>query len=192
VPEHRVKAAYLLQFLSYVEWPPQAFEHADSPLVIGVVGAGELAAELAVMASDRRVNNRAILVRTLRASDPLEGLHAVFVARTETERMAARIAAADGLALLTVTETAPASELGGAINFVIAENRVRFDVAIRSAEQRKLKISSRLLAVARKVISESELPEAGQSSTVLSGVRGSLSVISMSAYQAQLSPSDSS
>jgi hypothetical protein len=51
-----------------------------------------------------------------------------------------------------VTETEDGLARGSMINFITVEDKVRFDVALPPAERGQLRISSRLLAVARKVI----------------------------------------
>src|SRR5882757_170699 len=73
--EYRVKAAFLYKFGGYVEWPDRSFARADSPVVIGVIGGDTLADELAQIVSGRNVNGRPVLVRKLRAGDPIAGLH---------------------------------------------------------------------------------------------------------------------
>ena len=153
--EYRVKAAFLYKFGGYVEWPDRSFARADSPVVIGVIGADTLADELAQIVSGRNVNGRPVLVRKLRPGDPIAGLHILFIGRVDRGRLAEILAAAKGQALLTVTESEEGLELGSMINFVVVDNKVRFDVAPPSTESDNLKISARLLGVARKVVSRS-------------------------------------
>ena len=81
-------------------------------------------------------------------------MHVLFIGRVDRGRLAEILAAAKGQALLTVTESEEALELGSMINFVVVENKVRFDVAPPS-ESDNLRISTRLLGVARKVVSKS-------------------------------------
>lgn len=149
--EYRIKAAYLHKFLAYVEWPPQAFERDRTPLAIGVLGSELLAGELAQVVAGREVNGRDILVRRLRAGETPTGLHVLFVGRGDGARVAQLAAAAKGQPLLIVSESDEAFALGSAINFLVVDDKVRFDVALRPVEQAGLKLSSRLLAVARKV-----------------------------------------
>jgi len=151
--EYRVKAAFLLQFLNYVDWPPHSFESTDAPIVLGVAGSDAVERDIAALAGERRSGARAVVIRKVRLGGSLVGLHALFISHDYGERMAAAVAATGEQPLLTVTESARGFDLGGAINFVVIENRVRFDVALRNAELHRLKISSRLLAVARQVIS---------------------------------------
>ena len=153
--EYRVKAAFLYKFGSYIEWPDKSFARSDSPVAIGVIGADALAEELAQIVAGRSVNGRPVQVRRLRPGDPVAGLHVLFIGRSDNGRLAEILAAARGRALLTVTESEEGLELGSMINFVVVEDKVRFDVAPPPSESGNLKISARLLGVARKVVSKS-------------------------------------
>lgn len=152
--EYRVKAAFLYKFGAYVEWPERSFASRESPLAIGVIGADALADELAQIVAGRNVNGRAVLVRRLHPGDSLRGVQVLFVGRVGNERLTEILAATRDKAVLTVTESEKGLELGSTINFVIVDNRVRFDVAPPQADSRSLRISARLLAVARKVVSK--------------------------------------
>jgi len=153
--EYRVKAAFLYKFGAYVEWPDRAFAQADSPVLIGVIGADALADELSQIVAGRSVNGRPVSVRKLRAGDPIAGLHVLFIGRADGAHLGEVLAAAKGRPLLTVTESERALELGSVINFVLVEDKVRFDIALTPADLGSLKISARLLAVARKVVKPS-------------------------------------
>src|SRR5216684_5532844 len=146
--EYRVKAAFLYKFGSYIEWPSGSFARTDSPVAIGVMGADALADELAQIVAGRNVNGRPVRVRKLRPGGPIAGLHVLFIGRADSGRLPEILAAAKGQALLTVTESEGGLELGSMINFVVVENKVRFDVAPPS-ESDNLRISTRLLGVAR-------------------------------------------
>jgi hypothetical protein len=149
--ESQIKAAFLYRFLHYVEWPPPAFEEADSPIVIGVLGADALAEDLARLVAGRSVLGHPVTTRRLKPGDSLAGLQMLFVGRAESARVATLADWSKGLPLLVVSEDDQAFAHGSAINFVVVENKVRFDVALAPAEQARLRISSRLLALARKV-----------------------------------------
>jgi len=150
--EVQIKAAFLYKFGDFVQWPPAAFARPDAPFAIGVMGADELAAALEQLVVNRTVQGRPIAVRRLRRGESFAGLHVLFIGHAESARLGETLAAARGQALLTVTETENALAAGSMINFVAEESRVRFDVALPSTERGQLKISSRLLAVARRVI----------------------------------------
>jgi len=153
--EYRVKAAFLYKFGGYVEWPQGVFAKPDSPIAIGVIGADALAEELARIVAGRTINGRPVTVRKLRPGEAVARLHVLFVGRSDSSRLADILAAEKGQPLLTVTESEEALELGSMINFVVVEEKVRFDIAPPPSESSNLKISARLLGVARKVVSKS-------------------------------------
>ncbi len=155
--ERRVKAAFLYKFLGYADFPAAAFADSASPVTIGVVGSDEMAAELAQVVAGRQVRGRPIVVRTLREGEPGQ-VHLLFVAGSDNARSARILraalasSAATSSALLPVTECELGLQYGSVINFRIIEERVRFDVSLDSAERNNVKLSSRLLTVANRVV----------------------------------------
>jgi hypothetical protein len=152
--EYRIKAAFICKFPSYVEWPANAFARADSPLVIGVAAPDPVTEELARTASGLSADGRPIAVRRLGRGDPLTGVQLVFIARSHAELLAETLAAAKGRPVLMVTESEPAAPPGSMINFVVVDDKVRFDIAPQVAELSNLKVSARLLGVARQLITK--------------------------------------
>jgi len=148
--ERRVKAAFLYKFLGYTDFPASAFADAAAPLTIGVIGADDLAVELARVVAGRTVNNRSIEVRELRESDAGARVHLLFVGGSDPQRVARIVHQATG-AMLVVTECENGLQVGSVINFRIVDERVRFDVALDAAERNGIKLSSRLLTVANRV-----------------------------------------
>lgn len=149
--EHRVKAAFLYQFAGYVEWPPMTFAQAGTPVTIGVVGAAPLAAELSHVAAGRSIGGRPVTIRRLNPGESLAGVHVLFIGRDEGARVGQLARNALPQSILTVTETDGALDQGSMINFVVVDRRVRFEVALDSAERGGLRLSSRLLSVAQQV-----------------------------------------
>lgn len=150
--ESQVKAAFLYKFAGYVEWPAQTFPKPDSPFVIGVIDADGFADVLEQTIAGRSMNGRPMVVQRLRRGEAFKGLHILFVARMDTQTIAETLQAAKGMAVLTVTDSERGFVTGSMINFVVENNKVRFDIAPEPAEQNKLKISARLMSVARKVM----------------------------------------
>jgi len=153
--EAQIKAAFLYKFGGFIEWPPRAFARPDASFTIGVIGAEAIAAELEQLTAGRTVQDRPVVVRRLKPADALSGVQVLFVGRAESARLGEVLDAARSEPLLIVTESADALAKGSTINFVQEANRVRFDVALAQAERASLRISARLLAVARKVVTSS-------------------------------------
>jgi hypothetical protein len=148
--ERAVKAAFVYQFLNYVQWP-KAFASADAPVVVGVVGSTEFANELKQIVRGRTAAGRPVVVRRLDDVDSLRDMHAVFVPAAERARVATLARLAQQIGVLLVTETEDGLTLGSTINLRVDEGRVRFEVALDTAEHSGLRISSRLLGLAHSV-----------------------------------------
>jgi hypothetical protein len=149
--EAQIKAAFICRFGNYVEWPASK-RPADAAFVIGALTNGPGIEELTRAAVGRTVNGRPIVVRHLAPNDPLDDVEILYVARAQSTAVAATLAALRRRPILTITETDDALAAGSIVNFVVDDDRVRFDIALSSAEQSNLKISGRLLTLARKVI----------------------------------------
>jgi hypothetical protein len=147
-----VKAAYLYKFIGYAELPPASTGTAGAPFVIGVVGANDIAAELARITIGRMINGRPIEVRTLRDTDSLADLQVLFIGLTDSTRLSRLLWAARQRSILSVTDADDALELGSIINFRSVEDRVRFEVSLINAERSGIKLSSRMVAVASRAM----------------------------------------
>jgi hypothetical protein len=146
--EYQVKAGFLLNFLRFVEWPAPPAGQAAEPFSICIIGDDPFRDVLDRMVQDETVNGRRVVVRRLsRWQAPCELL---FV--SDSVRDAFRILDQAGSGVLTVGESSGFLKDGGMINFVVEDRRVRFDVHLTNATQGSVKISSRLLSVARTVV----------------------------------------
>jgi hypothetical protein len=147
--ESAVKAAFLYKFSAFVDWPAGTFGRPDQPLVIGVSGDEDVAADLEQLVASRS-EQRPVAVRRISQEAPVEGMHIVFLASRREGRLREAIEAVKGPALV-VTEQPGALQLGSVLNFSSEGGRVRFSASLTSAEARGVKLSSRLLAVAQSV-----------------------------------------
>ncbi len=148
--ESAVKAAFLLKFASFVEWPAGALARPEHPLVIGVSGDDEVAADLEQLAAGRKVDGHPVVVKRLPEGSPAAGSHIVFLGGRRDSKLREAIDALTG-PVLVVTEQTDGLRLGAVINFMVAGGRVRFTASLASADARNLKLSARLLAVAQAV-----------------------------------------
>jgi hypothetical protein len=157
VPEYDVKAAFLYRFTQYVEWPASAFESPSAPLVIGVLGEDPFGPSLDRTIEGRTSQGRGVVARRLRSADEATACHALFVARSAGEDgIGAARAALEGKPVLIVSDIDGSARKGASIGFVIVRERIRFEVNVAVARKAGLKISSRLLDLATKVIASDE------------------------------------
>jgi hypothetical protein len=149
--EYAVKAAFLYKFGSFVEWPPAAFASPASPFQLCIVGEDPFGATLDKAIGGQQVAHRPIEVRRLKTVRPDSGCHIVYLAASEAQRLAQTIEALRGSSVLTVTDSRSPGMSAGIVNFVIKDDRVRFDIDDEAAAQNRLAISSKLLGVALSV-----------------------------------------
>ena len=149
--EYAVKATYLHKFAPFVEWPSPTAEFPDGNFDVCVVGNDPLGALLDRAVSGENVDGRTIAVRRLVRVTGNPGCSVMYVAGSDAQSVPDALAMVRGMPVLTVTdgETAPNAE--GVINFVIADERVRFDIDLGIATADGLTISSKLLSLALHV-----------------------------------------
>jgi hypothetical protein len=144
-----VKAAFLYRFLEYVDWPIET--RRDGPLIIAVLADESLAAELQRTVRGRTAHGREITARSV--TTLAEGVDAdvLFVSAQWKKKLSGLVDEHGRDPVLVVTEGEGALERGSVINFLVVDGNVRFEVSLPAAEQRGLKLSSRLLSVALRV-----------------------------------------
>jgi hypothetical protein len=151
VDEYRVKAAFLYNFAKFVEWPPQAFLSANTPLVICVLGQNPFGRSLDEAVDGKVVEDRKLVVRQFADIRQVSGCHILFVSSSERKYLRAILGDLKESGVLTVGETEGFTAEGGVITLWLEGDRVRFEINLDAASRQKLRISSRLLSLARIV-----------------------------------------
>jgi hypothetical protein len=151
--EYQVKAAFLLNFAQFIEWPADALPGRDSPFVIGVLGDdpfGEVLEQ--TFANEAVQDHRVRIVRSNQVED-LRDAQLLFICRSEREHLGEILAAVQNRPIVTVGELADFARRGGIINFYLDGNKVRFELNADAAQHKGLRVSSQLLKRARIVSS---------------------------------------
>ena len=148
--ESLVKAAFLHKFASFVEWPEGTFARNDTPLRIGILGDDQVWRDLGELARDRDRDGRPVVVTRLNASDTLAGFHILYLKASTSSRIADIVALVPE-GVLTIADSDGVHPRGSVLSFFLEEGRVRFGVSVQAAARQKLKLSPRLIAVARQV-----------------------------------------
>jgi hypothetical protein len=149
--EYPVKLAFLYNFTKFVEWPAASFHNEGAPLAICIVGHDPFSADLETELRARKVGDHPVAVKILKATDNLTGCHIVFVPITEKDRADKIVKDLQGSSALTVGECDGFAAMGGVINLVIEGNKLHFEVNPLAAERAGLKISSKMLTMAKIV-----------------------------------------
>jgi hypothetical protein len=145
--EHHVKAAFLVKFIKYIEWP--AIE--NNTFKMGVFGESPIAGNLFSL-MPKEIDGWKIEVTKIVNVEQSLDCHLVFLSSSEEERYAEIINAFKDSSVLTVSDTENFLDMGGMINFLIIKKKVRFKINLKATEQVGLKIRSTLLQLATFVI----------------------------------------
>lgn len=155
--EYELKAAMLYRLTYFVEWPAAVVPESQAPTILCVLGQDPVGTALPSVISGQAGSARRTEVRHPRNASESHGCQVVYVAASEKKNMAQILAALKGSGVLTVGDMAQFAAKGGMIQFSLEDNRVRFDVNLDEATQAGLKISSRLLMLAR-IVKPAEKP----------------------------------
>jgi hypothetical protein len=148
--EYEVKAAFLYNFIKFVEWPAGSFTAEDSPFIVGVLGQDPANDALESLRGNAAQGRKLSVKRFSRMAD-LERCHVLYVGRSEKEQIVAVLKATTHLNTLTVADMKGFAQAGGVVNFITQENRISFEINVGAAEKAGLKVSSKLLKLARIV-----------------------------------------
>ena len=151
VVEYKVKGGFLYNFLKFVEWPANARPAAGQPIVIGVLDSDVVGPVLRDLFSGKEVDSRPIEVQTVNPNHSGGDWQILFVSRFSSVRPLELASLLGDRPVLLVGERAGFAHEGGIINFVIREDKVRLEINLEAAEQRGLKVSSKLAALSTLV-----------------------------------------
>jgi hypothetical protein len=151
VDEYQVKAAFLLNFAKFVEWPATTFKTPGNPISICVLGTNPFGRSLEEAASGKSMDGRKFAVRQIGEMGQASGCQILFV--PSQQKKGVQEASPPGV--LIVGESEGFASCGGIIGFKLDSGRVRLEINVEAAERRNLRISSKLLSLAQIVKSGS-------------------------------------
>jgi hypothetical protein len=148
--EYHVKAAYILNFARFVEWPADVLP-AGSPMTIALVGDDPFGGRLDELLQGKTANGHPIRLRHFHWNEVMTQCEIVFISSSEEAHLAQILRFLGTQSVLTISDIERFSLRGGVIELVMVGNRVRFDIDRKPAIAARLSISSKLLNVARAV-----------------------------------------
>jgi len=152
--EYQVKAAFLLNFVQYIEWPAASFAKADTPITVGVLGADPFGPILEKTFQDEAVQGRKLVVKRSRQIEDLKSCHVIFVSKSESEHVGNILTSLNDSSIVTISELDGFAGSGGIINFYFDDKKLRFEINPTAAQPKGLKISSQLLKRAKIVATD--------------------------------------
>ncbi len=150
-PEYEVKAAYLLNFTRYVEWPQDAFEDDRSALEVCILGPDRFGEVIDRTMASRTSHGRPLRVSRIDQPDQALGCHVLFIGQKVDQRPKF-LSSLRGQPILTVGESGRFLRNGGGVELIIVDETVQFGVNLDATDQAGLTVSSRMLHLARRVV----------------------------------------
>ena len=150
--EYQVKAAFLFHFAQFVDWPSEVFKDASTPLTYCTAGGDPFRGALDASLNGKVIDGRPVRVLHFREAQQIQGCQILFIGIAEKKFISATLSKLRGTPVLSVGESDNFAQEGGMIGFFLEDNKVRFEINVDAAAHAKLKISARLLALAKTVI----------------------------------------
>jgi len=148
--EYEVKAGFIYNIAKFIEWPRDTFLDAKKPITLCIVGTNPFGAALDTIAN-KTVQNRTLLIKHMRKTNDLRTCHMLFVSASEKGNLSQILEMLAGASTCTIGDTKGFAQQGIMINFLIEQEKVRFEINTESTRRANLTISSKLLKLARTI-----------------------------------------
>lgn len=145
-----VKAAFLFRFAGYVDWPPQTLD--QQTFTIAVLGSASVAEELGRLLPGHSIRDLPAKVRNVEAIDEVAGAQMLYIGPAYEGALPSIVAALASQPVLVVTDRQRGLDHGSAVNFLLIDQRVRFEISLPAAAKAGLKLDPALLSVATRVL----------------------------------------
>lgn len=149
--EYQLKAAFLFNFAKFIDWPATSFATPQSPFTICILGTDPFGHAMDDALQGKTVGDRPVTVKRSKDLADARRCQMVFVSSSEKRRVREILGSLRGTNALVVGESEGFAEAGAAVQFTIEDDRVRFLINTDAAARAGLKVSSKLLSLARVV-----------------------------------------
>jgi hypothetical protein len=146
--EYQLKAAFLFNFAKFVDWPASSFASAQAPFAICILGEDPFGAAIDDTLRAGTIEGRAVTVERIHDASQLRSCQVAFISASEKDHMREILQSVRGANVLLVGETTGFAAAGGAIQFQLQDNHIRFSINPDAAERAGLCVSSKLLSLA--------------------------------------------
>jgi hypothetical protein len=147
--EYTLKALFLYNFGSYVEWPREAFAGDDSPFVIGVLGNSPVESTLREIAATKTIGGRRIAIERIPSAAAMVPCQILYIPQeVGLQDQRSVIEGLGNTPVLIVGDSPGLAQRGAVVNFLVRSNKIRFEINVDAARARNLTISAKLLSLA--------------------------------------------
>jgi hypothetical protein len=151
-----IRAAFVFNFVKFTEWPIQAYADAGSPLTTCFLDADDVRAAFRTISAGKALNGRFLEDRAVKSAADMRNCQVLYVDSPRSPVVIDALKSARQRDALAIGTSEDFLACGGMLRLQIENNRMRFDVNVGAVGRTKIKLSSKLLALARTVVN---LPE---------------------------------
>ena len=137
----KAQTLFIYNFSRLIEWPAN---YRTGPFVIGILGTCEVANELVAYTKGKKVGTQDISVMQYKTPQEISNCHILFVPFSRTKQITELLGVLSGKSTLIITEKNGALDEGSAINFVIVQDKMRFELKPENATKFGIKFSAKL------------------------------------------------
>jgi hypothetical protein len=148
--EYEIKAAYLYNFAKFVEWPAETFTDPSLPFGICIIGEDPFGDTLDTI-KGKNVKGKKLEIRQYAGNSELKECHILFISPSEKKNLADILEMTKDRHILTVSDMNKFADHGGMIFMNKAKNKIRLEINHEAAKHSGLKMSSKLLKIAKIV-----------------------------------------
>jgi hypothetical protein len=154
--EHKVKAAYLYRSLKFIDWIMPAELPADRTMTLGVFGDGPMNRSLESI-NGRQVKGRKIIVKHIQHFSDITTCNILYICAgpgdpaARSQRFKEIFLALEGKNILTFSDSKGFADIGGMINLIFVNSKVRLEINPKAVKEANMRISSKLLRLAKIV-----------------------------------------
>jgi hypothetical protein len=149
--EYQVKAGFLVNFARFVEWPPEVMKDPSASLKVCIAGSDPFHGELDRIVQGKKIGSHPLEAMHVSRNQAARGCQVLFISFAEKKRIPEILTELAALPILTVGESNGFLQHGGMIGLIVEDERVKFEVNLEAAAKAGLKVSSRLLFLAKNV-----------------------------------------
>lgn len=143
--EDKIKAAFVYNFTKYIEWVDD--DTTDS-FEIGIIGDSDIIFPLQEIGEKELVNNKKIEIKHYQNIQDINVCHILFISASEKSQLQNILKKIENKNILTISDSKGFANEGVAINFVVVEGKIKFEINSNAINQAGLQVSSQLLKLA--------------------------------------------
>ena len=152
--EYQIKAAFLFHFTQFVSWPDHCFQNAQSPAVIGILGTDPFGNYLQDVIAGETINHHPLTIRHFASVEEVTECQILFINVGDRKSIQTILEKLKGKSVLTVSDAAKFSKLGGMIGLYTRNDKVNIEINLEAAKEENFVMSSKLLKLSQIVTTD--------------------------------------